>query len=367
MKGSRFILGKEVDLFEKEFASYCGATHCVGVGSGTEALHLALSALGIGPGDEVIAPANTFVATAFAISYTGAEPVLVDVSPSDFNMDTRYFEQAITNRTKAVVPVHLYGQPADMGPIMELSRRHGFKVVEDACQAHGAMLKQRRVGTFGDAGCFSFYPGKNLGAYGDGGAVVTYDAVLADKIRLLRQYGQRSKYVHEMIGYNSRLDTIQAAILRVKLPHLDRWNRMRREAAGAYKELLGRTRVVLPTEKTNVGHAYHLYVIQHHDRDRLLAHMAEQGIGCGIHYPVPVHEQEPYRYARTVPDGAPVAAELSRKILSLPLYPEITIEQMRRVADEIISFDRRGKDTSSLITTEIAPKQRSAEAQSQVE
>jgi dTDP-4-amino-4,6-dideoxygalactose transaminase len=352
LKTTQFILGKDLSLFEGAFARYCGSEHCVGVGSGTDALHLALRALEIGRGDEVIVPANSFIATAFAVSYTGATPVFVDVSPDDFNVDVQCIEQAVNERTKAVVPVHLYGQPADMDGVMNVARRHGLKVVEDACQAHGASLGEKRVGSIGDAGCFSFYPGKNLGAYGDGGAVVTDDPELAERIRLLRNYGQPKKYVHGMLGYNSRLDTIQAAILRVKLKRLDAWNEMRRSAAGLYNQLLAGEAVTLPKENAGRRHVYHLYVIQHSDRDRLVSSLSGKGIGCGIHYPIPLHHQQPYQNARAVPDGAPVATELSGKILSLPLYPEITEERIRRVVSGIASFDGRGTGEEVLVASE---------------
>jgi len=334
-----FILGEEVNLFEAEFARYCGVKHCVGVASGTDALHLCLNALGIGPGDEVITAANTFVATAFAISYTGAAPVFVDVTRSDFNIDVNLIESAITERTKAIIPVHLYGQPADMDTILLLAQKYSLKVIEDACQAHGARYGDRPVGSIGDVGCFSFYPGKNLGAYGDGGAVVTNDAELADKIRLLRHYGQKVKNVHSVMGYNSRLDTLQAAILLVKLRHLEDWNEKRRAAARLYEELLSGNDILLPSEKTGVRHVYHLYVIQHERRDELVAALHDKGIiACGIHYPLPLNQQEPYLTAKTVPEGVPITMDLSKKILSLPMFPEILKEQIEVVAEAIKSF-----------------------------
>jgi dTDP-4-amino-4,6-dideoxygalactose transaminase len=333
-----FILGEDVDLFEQEFARYCGVEHCVGVASGTEALHLAARALGIGPDDEVITAANTFIATALGISYTGATPIFVDAKFDDFNINVDLIESAITDRTKAIIPVHLYGQPADMGTIMKVAAKHDLKVIEDASQAHGAMIGDRRVGSFGDIACFSFYPGKNLGGYGDGGAIVTNNGQLAETIRMLRNYGQEKKYVHTVLGYNSRLDTIQAAILGVKLRHLDDWNNQRRKAAQLYNQMLSKLDLQLPKEKTGIQHVYHLYVIRHRQRDMLLNVLKEKGIFCGIHYPVPLHEQQPYRNIPTIPVGAPVTSQLSQEILSLPIYPEISEEQISTVVEAIKQF-----------------------------
>jgi dTDP-4-amino-4,6-dideoxygalactose transaminase len=338
MSSAQFILGEDVSLFETEFAHYCGVKHCIGVASGTDALHLSLRALDVGPGDEVITAGNTFIATALAISFAGATPVFVDVSKNDFNIDVNLIESAITDHTKAIIPVHLYGQPADMDAIMLLARKHNLKVIEDACQAHGARYKDRPAGSIGDAGCFSFYPGKNLGAYGDGGAIITNDANLADKIRLLRQYGQQEKNVHLVLGYNSRLDTLQAAILRVKLNHLEQWNEKRRNIAQTYRELLSDTELVLPLEKPDVNHVYHLFVIQHEQRDQLNATLKAKGVFCGIHYPQPLHQQRPYHHTRTVPDGLPVATELTAKILSLPMFPEISENQIGIVVQAIKDF-----------------------------
>ena len=338
LQSAQFILGEEVELFEEKFAAFCGAEHCVGLSSGTEALHLALRALEIGPGDEVITVANTFAATAFAIAYTGADPVFVDVRRTDYNLDTDLLEQAISSRTKAIVPVHLYGQPADMDAIMAIAEKHGLRVVEDACQAHGALSGQRPVGALGDVGCFSFYPGKNLGAYGDGGAVVTNNAQLADKIRLLRNYGQRVKNEHSMLGYNARLDALQAAILLVKLNHLADWNERRRGLADSYREALAHSDVILPSENVGTRHVYHLFVIQHDQRDDLRTFLEEHEVYCGIHYPVPLPEAAPFQTARSVPDGVPVATELSKRILSLPMFPEMTAEQVGHVADAVASF-----------------------------
>jgi len=337
LKGN-FILGEEVGLFEKEFAKYCGVKYCVGVASGTDALHLSIKALGIGPGDEVITAANTFIATAFAISYTGADPVLVDVTSTDYNIDANLIEEAITERTKAIIPVHLFGQPAEMDGIMGLAHKYNLKIIEDACQAHGATYDGRPVGSIGDVGCFSFYPGKNLGAYGDGGAVVTNNTDICDRVRELRDYGQKMKYIHGTIGYNSRLDSIQAAILRVKLRHLDEWNEKRARAAQIYGDLLTGTDVVLPVAKPNVRHVYHLYVIQHERRDELNSALNSKGIFCGIHYPVPIVHQKPYLDAKAIPEILPVTNDLSTKILSLPMFPEISEEQIHMVVKAIKSF-----------------------------
>ena len=335
MSRAQFILGDDVARFEEEFAAFCGARHCVGVASGLDALQLALRAVGVGAGDEVITAANTFIASALAITHAGATPVLADVREDDFNLDPAAVERAITPRTKAILPVHLYGQPARMDEIMDIARRHGLKVVEDACQAHGARYGRDRAGAIGDAGCFSFYPGKNLGGYGDGGAVVTNDPQVAERLRLDRNYGSRVKYVHESDGYNSRLDTLQAAILRIKLRRLEGWNTCRRQLAALYREMLADADVLLPAEMRGAEHVWHLFVIRHPERDRLLADLHARGIGAGVHYPIPIHEQAPYAGIRTVPDGAPVSTALARQILSLPLYPEMTEAQVAEVADAV--------------------------------
>jgi dTDP-4-amino-4,6-dideoxygalactose transaminase len=338
MRGSRFILGEEVEQFESRFADYCGAGHCVGVANGTDALHLALRALEIGPGDEVITAANTFIATAIAIKSVGATPVFVDASPDDYNLDVRRLEEAITARTKAILPVHLYGQPADMGAVLEIASAHGLKVLEDACQAHGALYQERRAGSLGHAACFSFYPGKNLGAYGDGGAVVTSDFELAERLRLLRNYGQKRKNEFALLGFNSRLDTLQAAVLLVKLKYLDRWNGIRRTMAAAYCEELAGAELVLPREMPGRRHVYHLFVVQHHQRDELLSHLNHRGIQCGIHYPAPLPHTPPFRGARCVPEGVPVSAAVTQRILSLPMCPQLTRNQVARVAEAIRSW-----------------------------
>jgi dTDP-4-amino-4,6-dideoxygalactose transaminase len=335
---TQFILGNSVGQFERAFAAYCGVDECIGVANGTEALHLTLRALGIGPGDEVITAANTFVATALGIAYCGATPVLVDADPTDFLIDVNLIEEAITPRTKAILPVHLYGQPANMAAILEIAEKHGLAVVSDACQAHGAKIDGVPVSAFGTAACFSFYPSKNLGAFGDGGGIVTSDRRLAERIRMLRNYGQRAKNDITMLGFNSRLDTLQAAILNVKLPYLDAANDRRRAAAAKYRELLADSDLVLPVENLGVSHVYHLYVIRSEQRDSLMEHLQSQGVQCGIHYPTPIHQIQPFHGARTVPDGAPVATEMASQILSLPMYPELEDEQLDRVVKAIEAF-----------------------------
>jgi len=338
LRKGNFILGEEVEQFERKFADYCEADHAIGVASGTDALYLALRALDVGPGDEVITVANTFVATGFSILYAGAEPVFVDCSPEDYTIDPYLIESAITPRTKAILPVHLYGQPARMEVIREIARSYNLHVVEDACQAHGARENGRRVGALGELGCFSFYPGKNLGAYGDGGAIVTNDESLAQRVRLLRNYGQVKKNVHAMVGYNSRLDTIQAAVLLAKLGHLDAWNEQRRVAAGHYDELLGAIGIETPQTRDDVDHVFHLYVIKHEARDQLIEHLSERQVFAGIHYPTPLPLMEPFREARRVPEDLPVSSELAGQILSLPIYPEITREQIEHVVEGVKSF-----------------------------
>ncbi len=331
-----FIMGPEHAQFEKEFAAYIGAKHCVAVSNGTDALDLAILACGIGPGDEVITAPNTFIATTEAISHAGAGIRWVDVDPRTYNLDPGKVEAAITPRTKAILPVHLYGQPADLAPILEIARRRGLKVIEDCAQAHGARYRGQRVGTFGDAACFSFYPGKNLGAYGDGGAVVTNDDAIADRVRLLRNHGQRDKYTHMVEGYCHRLDNLQAAVLLVKLPRLDGWNAGRRRAAAAYDHLLaGVPGVVTPFVLPGVEPVYHLYVVQVPERDRVQAALKAAGIETGIHYPVPLHQQPAYARMGCRPEDYPVSAALSPTILSLPMFPEITEEQIARVVDAL--------------------------------
>jgi dTDP-4-amino-4,6-dideoxygalactose transaminase len=341
IKDGQYILGDQVAAFEHSFAKYCGAKHSVGLGNGTEALHLTLRALGVGSGDEIITQANTFIATALAIAYTGATPVVVDCNSNDYLIDVSLIEQAITPRTKAIVPVHLYGQPADMPAIMAIAEKYNLSVVQDACQAHGALIDGKPLGSFGTAACYSFYPSKNLGGYGDGGGVVTNCDTLAERVRMLRNYGQRSKNKYEMLGYNSRLDTLQAAILAVKLRYLDQGNEQRRAAAARYRELLaGESDIVLPAERPGISHVYHLFVIQHPDRDGLMAHLQDAGVQCGIHYPTPIHEISAFEGCRSVPEGAPVATRLSKRIVSLPMYPQLSDQQIKHVCDAVLSHSR---------------------------
>jgi dTDP-4-amino-4,6-dideoxygalactose transaminase len=339
-----FILGGDVAAFEDEFATYCGAAHAVGLDSGMSALELGMRAMGIGPGDEVITPAGSFIASSSAISFTGATPIWVDVDSRTYNIDPELLEAAITKRTKAIMVVHLYGQPVDMDRVLEVANRHGLPVIEDACQSHGARYKGRRTGSLGTFGAFSFYPSKNLGAYGDAGALTTNDAGLAEKVRMMRNYGQRAKYDHVFLAWNRRLDTLQAAVLRVKLPHLDAWNESRRKLASLYDELLGGTTVTLPHVRGDVEHVFHLYVIRLDGRDQVLDELGKRGIGAGIHYPVPIHLQEAYRERGFGPGSFPVTEESAKRILSLPMYPEMTEADVRRVADavrELVSASAR--------------------------
>jgi dTDP-4-amino-4,6-dideoxygalactose transaminase len=339
LKSGWFILGPEVEAFENEFAQYSGTRHGIGVGSGTEALHLALLALGVRAGDEVITVPNTAVATVAAIELAGAQPVLVDVCADSMTMDSAQLEASITPRTRALIPVHLFGQPADLEPIIRIARKHKLAVLEDCAQAHGATFRGKRVGAFGDIAAFSFYPTKNLAAYGDGGMILTNDAQLAERARLARQYGWRERYESETHGLNSRLDELQAAILRVKLKHLDEWNHARRERAVIYTELLPNRRVRAPVEMPYGKHIYHLYVVRADRRAALAEFLKARGIGTAIHYPTPVHLQAAYR--QLAPEGAlPVAEKLAREILSLPLYPELPLEDVRSVAGAIRDFEQ---------------------------
>ncbi len=320
-----FVLGAELEAFEEEFARYCGSKFCVGVGNGLEALHLTLRAWEIGPGDEVIVPSNTFIATWLAVTYAGATPVPVEPVASTFNLDPDRIEAAVTPRTKAIVAVHLYGQPADMDPICEVARRHGLKILEDAAQAHGAKYKGRRTGALGDAAGFSFYPGKNLGALGDAGSVTTSDAELARRLRLLRNYGSARKYVHEMAGFNSRLDEMQAALLRVKLKCLDDWNDRRRRVADWYFEHLPKVfpNLALPFVPAWAEPCWHLYAVRARDRDSLQDSLTARGIGTLIHYPAPPHLQDAYRNLGHSAGSFPLAETIAREILSLPMGPHL--------------------------------------------
>jgi len=333
-----YILGEEVKTFEKEFAGYVGSSYGIGVGSGTEAIHLALEACGIGEGDEVITVSHTAVATVAGIEMAGATAVLVDVEPDFFTLDVSKLDGAITPRTRAIIPVHLYGLPADLEPIMEVAGRRYLRVIEDCAQAHGALYKGRQVGSFGDMACFSFYPTKNLGALGDGGMVLTNDEELAQKAFLLREYGWAERYVSHFAGYNSRLDEIQAAILRVKLRHLDKDNSKRRLLTEIYNRALRETSLVLPKQRENSVHVYHLYVILSQRRDELLAFLREKGISASIHYPVPVHLQPAYNRGR---NRLPETERIAKEILSLPLYPELSESDVSLVAEAIKEFEKK--------------------------
>jgi len=329
-----FILGPAVAEFEEAFAKYLNAGHCVTLNSGTAALHLALLALGIGPGDEVITVANSFIATAEAISFAGATPRFVDADPVAYNLDPTKLEGAITAKTRAIIPVHLFGQPADMDAILAVARKRNIKVIEDACQAHGALYRGARVGTLGDVACFSFYPGKNLGAAGDGGAVVTNDATVAEQVRLLRDHGSRRKYEHDIIGHNFRLDAVQAAILNVKLPYLDGWNAARRKHAQFYSSrLLKIPAVVVPTISRHCESVFHLYVVQVPNREQVQQALRDAGVQTGIHYPRPIHLQQAYKDLGHRPGDFPVSEALSERILSLPMYAELTEQQQQRVVE----------------------------------
>jgi dTDP-4-amino-4,6-dideoxygalactose transaminase len=335
LENAQFILGPEVAAFEEEFARYCGAAEAVGLNSGTSALHLALLAAGIGAGDEVITTPFTFVATAAAIVYTGARPVFVDIDPASFNIDVQQIERAITPRTRALLPVHLFGQPADMDAIMDIARRHGLVVIEDAAQSHGAEYQGRRVGGIGAMGCFSFYPAKNLGACGEGGAVVTNDAAYARRIRLLRDWGSERKYIHDVKGYNYRMEGMQGAILRVKLRHLEQWTETRRAHAARYGELLAGCGVRLPAAMPYARHVYHVYSIRSADRDTLRTALQQAEIQTGIHYPVPIHLQPAYADLGYARGAFPAAEQAAAEVLALPIYPEMSDAQLQEVAARV--------------------------------
>ncbi len=333
LRGGRFVLGEEVRLFEQEFAAYCGAEHAVGVANGTDAITIALQAVGVGPGDEVVTVANTCVPTIVGIEAAGARPVLVDVDPATCTIDPSLLEAALTPRTRAIVPVHLYGQCADLDPVLALARERGLRVVEDCAQAHGAELVGRRAGSLGDAAAFSFYPTKNLGALGDGGAVVTRDHQTAERARLLRNYGERERFEHVLRGRNSRIDALQAAILRAKLPHLETWNERRREIAAVYREGLAGSGVRPPAEGPRRRHVYHLYVVRTPDRDAFRAALAQRGIETAVHYPTPVHLQPAYIDLRPQDRKLPVSEQLATEIVSLPLHPDLSDEEVAYVAE----------------------------------
>src|SRR3990170_24121 len=339
--GQTYILGKDVDLFEQEFASYCKTRFAVGVASGSDALFLSLRSLGIGKGDEVITVANTYISTVFPILHVGAKPVLVDADQNTLSIDITHAEKHITSRTRAIMPVHLFGLPADIDPLLHLAKKYKLFIIEDSCQAHGALYKEQPVGSFGSIGCFSFYPSKNLGAFGDAGAVVTNNKQIADTIKILRNIGQKEKNIHEMIGYNSRLDTIQAAILRTKLPHLPTWIQRRRKIASYYNDHLRDLPIMLPKEPAYARSSYHLYVIRTAHRDQLKQYLQKKGIMCGFHYPAPIHLQPCMGILGYVEGDFPVSEKSAKEMLSLPLYPELTQKEALTITHNIRKFFHR--------------------------
>jgi dTDP-4-amino-4,6-dideoxygalactose transaminase len=334
-----FILGAELEAFEKRFAAHLGIEHAVGVGSGTEALHLALLAAGVMPGDEVITVANTAVPTLSAISFAQATPVFVEIDPSTYCMDAQKIEAAITRRTRAIVPVHLYGHPCDMPAIMEIARRNSLQVIEDCAQSHDAMIGGRKTGTFGDYGCFSFYPSKNLGAFGDAGLIVTHDNAAAERLTKLRNYGQSRRYYHDSIGFNSRLDEMQAAILSTKLTFLPKWTERRRQIAALFNLLIKNPRVIKPSESAGCTHVYHLYVIRNPKRDDLRQYLAEHGVSTQIHYPVPCHLQKAYANLGLKPGLLPISETYAEQVLSLPNYPELGDDEIEYICRVINQFE----------------------------
>lgn len=339
MRSAWYILGKEVEAFEQEYAAYCEVKHCVGVANGLDALHLILRAYGIGPGDEVIVPSNTYIATWLAVTHAGARPVPVEPDPRTYNIDPARIAAAVSPRTRAIMPVHLYGQSADMDPILALAAKHGLKVIEDNAQAQGARYKGHRTGGLGHAAGNSFYPGKNLGAYGDGGAVTTNDTNLADKLRVLRNYGSRVKYYNDVIGYNSRLDELQAALLRVKLRYIDDWNDRRCQVAARYlKEMTELTSLVLPFVPDFANPVWHLFIVRHSRRDDLQRHLAENGIGTMIHYPIPPHRSEAYAYLALDAGTFPIAEDMASTVLSLPMGPHVPDTDLAIIVDSIKEF-----------------------------
>jgi dTDP-4-amino-4,6-dideoxygalactose transaminase len=333
VESGSYVLGPRVAAFEEAFAGYLGAEHCVGVNSGTSALHLALLAAGVGAGDEVITTPMTFIATSWAISYVGATPVFVDVDPLTYTMDAEQVERRITPRTRALLPVHLYGQPADLGPLLEIGRRHDLPVIEDAAQAHGARYRGHCAGTLGTCGCFSFYPGKNLGAYGEAGAVVTNDATMAARLRTLRDHAQQQRYHHDELGFNYRMDALQGAVLAVKLRYLAGWTAARQRLAERYQEMLRGLPLAVPVEAPDRQHVWHLFVVLHPQRDRLRRELEARGIQCGLHYPIPVHLQKAYAHLGHRPGDFPQAERVARECLTLPLSPEMTSGQQGAVVE----------------------------------
>jgi dTDP-4-amino-4,6-dideoxygalactose transaminase len=342
-ESTAYTLGPKVAAFEQAFAAYAGARHCIGVNSGTSALHLALLAAGVGPGDEVITVPMTFIATAWAISYLGATPVFVDVDPVTYTMDPSQVEKRLTAKTKALLPVHLYGQPADLDPLLEISRRHGIPLIEDAAQAHGARYQGRGAGTFGRCGCFSFYPGKNLGAYGEAGAIVTEDDALAARLRSIRDHAQRERYHHEEIGFNYRMEGFQGAVLGIKLNYLERWTEGRIFLAERYGRRLAELPLQLPQAAPDRRHVWHLYVVLHPERDRLRSGLEARGIQTGLHYPIPLHLQKAYRHLGYGPGAFPIAERIGRECLTLPLFPEMTIRQQDWVVESLTELLHQGE------------------------
>jgi dTDP-4-amino-4,6-dideoxygalactose transaminase len=335
-----YVLGPKVAEFEKAFAGYVGARHCIGVSSGTAALHLALLGAGVGPGDEVITVPMTFIATSWGISYVGATPVYVDVDPVTYTMNPDLVEKRITSRTKAILPVHLYGQPADLKPLLEISQRHGIPLIEDAAQAHGARYGDKGAGTVGLCGCFSFYPGKNLGACGEGGAVVTDDDRIAARLRALRDHAQAQRYHHDEIGFNYRMDALQGAVLNVKLKYLDRWTEARRYLAERYHQLLAALPLQLPVEDPGRRHVWHLFVALHPKRDEIRAELEKVGVHTGLHYPIPLHLQKAYQHLGYRAGDFPMAERIGRECLTLPMYPEMTVRHQDAVVEALTDILR---------------------------
>lgn len=340
-ESTSFAQGRATSEFEEKFAAYCGVDHCVSLNSGTSALHLALRCIDVGPGDEVVTVSMTFIATAWAITYAGATPAFVDIDPVRRTLNPDCLEAAITSRTKAVIPVHLYGMPAEMDRIMAIADRHGIPVIEDAAQAHGAKYKNKRVGQFGQMACFSFYPSKNLGAYGEGGALITNDASIARRARSLRDHAQTEKYLHDEVGYNYRMDSFQGAVLAIKLKHLDEWNKARNDCARLYTELLKDSSYKLPAHPSDSECVWHCYVIETPERDRVRSTLQEVGIQSAVHYPVPVHLQKAYAHLDYRTGDLPVTEALCKRCLSLPIYPELSKEKISRVASVLLDLENR--------------------------
>ena len=338
IENSSYINGPDVGSFESEFAEYIGVKHAISVGNGTDALRYALLGFDIGAGDEIITVPNTYIATCEAIQSVGAKPVFVDIDPETYNMDASQIEEKITGKTRGIIPVHLFGQPVVMDDILSIAKKHNLIVIEDSCQAHGAKYKRKNTGSLGDAAAFSFYPSKNLGCYGDGGMVTTDNDEVAEKISLLKDHGQKEKNMHDIIGYNSRLDTIQAAVLRVKLKYLDEWNENRRRAARTYSNLIPEIGLKIPKEHEDTKPVYHLYVIQAEDRDGLIKYLGGKGVSCGIHYPYPIHLQKAFSYLNCSKGTFPISEKTACHIISLPIYPEITEEQISYVVELIKNY-----------------------------